>query len=93
MSALLTLLGVVTVVPGGAALTFGWLPPWLTGYIDRPRLWGLGMLGLGFFLVTQIPSLHDRFEDAGSGAVAVRYGVLAVGLVAMALSGGRMIRR
>ncbi|MFE7232930.1 hypothetical protein ACFVAF_20165 [Streptomyces sp. NPDC057596] len=93
MAPLLIMVGIATVVPGVAALVFGWLPSWLSGHVEHPRIWGVGMLGFGLFVVTQISSLRAHVEDLGWAAVALRYGVLVVGLVALVLSGTRLIRR
>lgn len=93
MSTLLVLVGVVTILPGGVALAFGRLPAGVSGRVAHPRLWGLGLLGYGVFAVSHIPSLHERVEDGGPVVAGVLNGVLVVGLIGMALSGGRLTRR
>ncbi|WP_405480785.1 hypothetical protein [Streptomyces sp. NBC_00009] len=93
MTTLLVAVGLVTVLPACAAMAFGWLPPWLSGHITHPRLWGVGMFGIGFFAVTQIPALREHFEHAGTAGVALRLGVLGIGLAALLWSSDRLVRR
>ncbi|WP_155054619.1 hypothetical protein [Streptomyces blattellae] len=91
--ALAAAVGCVMLASGMAALSVGWIPPRLRGSVTRPRLWGLGILGVGFFCVTQVPSLRWSFEDAGDVGIAVRLLVFFGGLIAVACSGDRLVRR
>jgi hypothetical protein len=89
MPVILITVGLAATLSGCAAVVLRWLPPWLSGHVARPRAWGIGMAGIGLFALGQVPSLHERIEDAGPVAAAVPFVVLVTGLVGLAFSGGR----
>ncbi|MFE7707986.1 hypothetical protein ACFU6I_19825 [Streptomyces sp. NPDC057486] len=93
MSVALITVGLAATLSGCVAAALGWLPPWLSGHVARPRAWGIGMVGIGLFTLAQVPSLRERITDAGSVVSAVPFVVLVAGLAGLALSGGRPGRR
>ncbi len=75
------------------ALAVGWVPPWLRTGIVRPRLWGLGLLGIGLWCLAQIPSPYRHFTDTGGTGTTVLLALLAGALIALACSGVRRTHR
>lgn len=91
----LAVVWIIAFVPGVAAITRGWSPPWIRGRILSPRLWGFGsvMTGLGFTVEMLPAAMAGRRWTAGAETpvwiVALCLAVCGLGLMAWAQRSAR----
>lgn len=52
----------ITLVPGGAAALCSWLFPRLRGRVHSPRIWGLGVILMGFGLSVMFLDAHRHYD-------------------------------
>ncbi|GAA1088623.1 hypothetical protein GCM10009663_35290 [Kitasatospora arboriphila] len=74
-----------TLVPGIAAVSRGWLLPWLRGRVPSPRLWGTGEITLGLGITTGMISSHWHSLASLVGTTAgLCLGLCGLGILAKA---------
>ncbi|MDX6330437.1 MAG: hypothetical protein QOI83_2820 [Streptomycetaceae bacterium] len=59
LTVVLCLVALLTLGTGLAALTGGWVLPWLAPQVRRPRLYGIGQLLFGVFTVLLTTSRYE----------------------------------
>ncbi|MFF0433891.1 hypothetical protein ACFYU9_16890 [Streptomyces sp. NPDC004327] len=85
--------GIALAICGTAALSTGWILPWLRGQVVRPRLHGSAQLVMAAALLTQAGSALADDPDLRVNASVIGTGTLLVGLLLLFASQLRPFRR
>ena len=89
--AILAVVWLITLVPGTAAISRGWIPAWLRGSVLFPRMWGSGDVALGLGITIGMIASHGHSGASTGGVIAGLCIVLCgLGLMARAQRPGRV---